>query len=110
MFDVKNESAIEHYAEGFLKKYRSQVEAFESESLVAKCGQSVTASDVFALGRQLEQFEAYREFVESNGTVAELGQIPTVALDVITAGFGTSILPLIASTQPIEEESGIIFA
>lgn len=109
MFDVKNESAIEHYAETYLKKYRPQVEAFESESLVAKCGQTVTASDVYALGRQLEQFEAYREFVESNGTVAELGQIPTVALDVITAGFGTSILPLIASTQPIEEESGVIY-
>lgn len=104
----QNESMVEHFAEGYLKKYSDQVNAFEKYSMLARSGQSISPSDIYALGKQLEQFEDYRSFVESNGTVGDLGQIPNIALDVITASYGSSILPLVASTQAIDEEQGII--
>lgn len=109
MFGNTNESVIEQSAEGYLKKYRPQVEAFESYSLLAKTGASVTASDIYALGKQLDQYESYANFCESNGTLAELGAIPSIALDVVSGSYGASILPLVASTQPIDEEQGIIY-
>jgi len=105
----QNESLVERDAELYYKKYRPQLEAFESNSLLARSGQSVNPSDIYAVGKQLEQYEDYQRFVESNGTLAELGQIPNMALDVITASYGASVLPLIASTQAIEEEAGIIY-
>ena len=69
MFGNTNESVIEQSAEGYMKKYRPQVEAFESYSLLAKTGASVTASDIYALGKQLDQYESYANFCESNGTL-----------------------------------------
>lgn len=104
-----NESMVEHYADAYVKKYSDQINAFEKYSMLARAGQSINPSDIYALGRQLEQFEDYRSFVESNGSVADLGQIPNIALDVITASYGSSILPLVASTQAIDEEQGIIY-
>ncbi len=70
---------------------------------------SLSAYDYSALGRQLEQFDNYRNFMSEEGTVSDLGRLPVVAMDVITATYGTSIIPLIASVQPIEEERGIIY-
>jgi hypothetical protein len=66
---LKNDSVVESQAEGYHKKYRDQVEAFEKYSLLARSGQRVTPSDIYALGCQLDQYEDYHRFVESNGTV-----------------------------------------
>lgn len=107
--DYLNESIVEQSADQYFDKYRDQIEAFEKHSVLAKAGGSITASDVYALGRQLEQFEEYKSFVEQTGSVADLGTLPNIALDVITAAHGNSIMPLVASTQPINEEQGIIY-
>lgn len=107
--DIMNESVVDKYADHYNDKYRTQVDAFSKYSMLAKCGESVTASDIYALGQQLEQYEQYQSFVESIDSIGSLGQIPSVALDVLTASFGSSIIPLVASTQAIQEESGIIY-
>ena len=57
--------------------------------------------DMYALGEQLQRFEDYKKFCEDNGIVNELGTLPQIALDVITASYATSIVPVVASVQPI---------
>ncbi len=106
-----NEELIELKAEKdasfFFKKYRSQMESLE-HSPVARV-KSLSAWDYASLGKQLQQFENYTQFMTEEGTVSDLGRLPVIALDVITASYGTSIIPLMASIQPIEEERGIIY-
>lgn len=102
-------SKIEANADRYLKKYRDQFEAYSKDSVLAKINASIGASEIYALGCQLEQFEDYRRYNESTGTVADLGTIPVIGLDVITASLGQSILPLISSTQDIDTEQGIIY-
>jgi hypothetical protein len=47
--------------------------------------------------------------MESEASLNDLGVLPKIALDVITASAANSALPLIASIQPIEEQKGIIY-
>jgi hypothetical protein len=51
----------------------------------------------------------YKSMCEDDGSLSSLGQLPNVAFDVITAVYGASILPIIASVQPIDEERGMIY-
>lgn len=99
---------IASLAEGYYEKYRSQMDLL-NKSVLAKVNRGITEFDVFALGKQLESFDAYRALCEENGNTNLLGQIPNVAYDVITAVHGASILPIIASVQPIDEERGTIY-
>lgn len=100
---------IKHQAEIFHDRYRKQMDVLESHSILAKVKGRIDAHDVWALGKQLEQFEMYKAMCEEQGNVNLLGQIPNVAFDVITAVHGASILPIIASVQPIEEERGTVY-
>lgn len=105
MSENMNESA--NLAEGVFKKFRKQVESFE-KGLVAKAV-GVQPHHIVQLGKQLEQWETYRGMCEANGSLNSLGDLPRVAMDVITATMGNSILPVIASTQAIEAQKGIIY-
>jgi hypothetical protein len=99
---------IENQAEAYLKKYKRQIEFLESESLISKV-RSVDIHDVYTLGKQLESFEAYKTVCEEDGSIAQLGKIPNIALDVITLTYGVSPVSAIASVQPIDEENGIVY-
>jgi hypothetical protein len=100
---------MENKADNFFKKYRSQVEMLESKSLLSKV-RSVTPMDIVALGSQLDMFDMYSQSVcEEAGNVNLLGKLPHVAHDVITASYGSSFLPAIATVQPIEEEVGSVY-
>lgn len=103
------ERSVERASDRYFKspKYRPFLEALE-KSPVARV-RSITAYDHFALGKQLEQFENYKQMCEDDGTLAQLGSIPKLAFDVITASYGTSPLSVMASTQPIEEEQGSVY-
>lgn len=98
------EQKANQYAEG---KYKAQVESLQKSPL-AKI-RSITPYDVYSLGSQLATFESYSKFCAESGTAAELGTLPRVALDVITAVYGAGILPVVGSVQPIEEEQGIVY-
>lgn len=99
---------IEQGAEVAAKRWPSLVNMFERDSVLAKT-RGVYAEDVYALGQMLHQWESYQNFCEANGSLADLGVLPKHALEIITADFGTSIVPHIASVQPIKERLGIIY-
>lgn len=94
-------------AESYYKKYRPYMEALEKAPL-AKV-RSIATYDYLVLGEQLEQFQNYHNFMHENGTAADLGTLPRIALDVITTGYGASVIPILASVQPIEEERGMVY-
>ena len=100
---------IKKVAEQYHERYRAQMDLLENKSVLAKVKGSIDYYDVFALGKQLEQFEFYKALCEEQGNVNLLGKLPDVAFDVITAVHGASIIPVVASVQPIEEERGTIY-
>ncbi len=102
------ETKIEKEAERLYDKWRKQMDVLE-KSVLCKHRGGLQAHDVFALGKQLEAYQAYQEMCEEDGNVNQLGQIPKVAYDVITATYGLSVLPIIASVQPIDEERGNVY-
>lgn len=99
---------INKIAEQYHQTYRDQMDALD-KSILCKVKGKIDSYDVYALGKQLEQFEFYKAMMEEQGNVNLLGKIPDVAFDVITAVHGASIIPIIASVQPIEEERGTIY-
>lgn len=104
-----NESSADTQASIYAEKYAEQIDIYESHSIKAKVNESLSPFEVVAIGQQLDQFTNYAKFVESQGNLGSLGAIPQVALDVITASVGASILPLLASIQPMQEEHGIVY-
>lgn len=107
MAEVKNKG-IEDKASKYFDKYRAHMSVFEHKSLLAKT-RKVGMYDIYALGKQLEAFDSYKAFCEDQGNVNLLGKLPSIAYDVITAVQGASILPVIASVQPIDEEQGVVY-
>jgi len=94
--------------EQYFDKYKDYMEFYESKSTVAKT-RGVTNEDLFALGTQLEQYDNFQAFSESNGGYGDLGVLPNIALDVITASTAQSPIPLFASIQPLQEQQGTIY-
>lgn len=109
-FAEVNESTADSVANMYMEKYPEQMGAYESGSIISRVNESVSAFEMVAMGRQLDQFNNYQRYVnESFSGLSNLGAIPRIALDVITASVANSILPLVASTQPMAEEHGIIY-
>lgn len=107
-----NENAIgariDNGASQYAEKYAPFMEALQNQSLLSQV-RTITSNDVYALGKQLENFEIYKELCEEDGSIGQLGKIPDVAFDVLTVAYGTSPLSAIASIQPIDEEQGTIY-
>lgn len=108
--DEINESYFEREADAALKKYPDYVNVFESHSQKSKAGVPLTTHDIAVFGRQLDIWEQYHHFCESNGTLGELGTMPNIALDVVAAVQTQNILPLISSSQTIDELQGTVYA
>lgn len=102
--DALNE---ERLAEGYFKKYKSHIQTFE-KSLVSKA-MDITEHHLIQLGKQLDQWGVYKGMCEANGSLNTLGELPKVALDVITATMSNSVLPVIASTQTIDSQKSIVW-
>lgn len=101
------ENKIKRQAEQYHERFRDQMDAL-GKSPLAKV-RTIDAYEAYALGKQLEQFDFYKQICEEQGNVNLLGKIPDIAYDVITAVHGASIIPVIASVQPIEEERGTVY-
>lgn len=104
-----NNDKVERRAELYLKKYASQMKILESSKNPIARVRSVSPYDIYALGHQLNMFEEYVQMCNEEGTIGQLGQIPNIALDVITANYASSPLSVIASVQPIDEEAGTVY-
>jgi hypothetical protein len=104
-----NEASVDTQANIYVDKYQDQIDVYESYSMKSKVNESISPYEIVALGQQLDQFQNYMQFCESQGNLGSLGAIPQIALDVITASVGSSIIPLLASVQPMAEEHGIVY-
>lgn len=76
---AKPRFSIEREANRLFETYRPQIDLLD-HSLLAKV-RPITSYDVYALGKQLESFDLYRELCEADGNSAQLGRIPDIALD-----------------------------
>lgn len=99
-----DEASVSMQAEVYSDKYKEQFDVYESFSIKSKVNESISSYEMAALGQQLDQYASYQAFQESQGNLGSLGAIPAIALDVITASVGASIIPLVASIQPMGEE------
>jgi hypothetical protein len=104
-----NESNVDQVASQYERRYGNLFEAYVGGCARTAIGESVSNFELAALGRQLDQFQQYRAFTEANASIGSLGKLPQVALDVITAAAADSIVPLLASVQPMAEEHGIAY-
>lgn len=104
-----NEQSVDLMAEGYHKKYKTLVEAYEKGAQKTRIGESLSSFEIAALGQQLDQFEDYRKFQESMSNLGALGAVPQVASEVIVAANANSIIPLLASVQPVKEEHTIVY-
>jgi hypothetical protein len=64
--------------------------------------------DLYALGRTLEQQTMLKPMTEEV-SFSQLGAAPTLAYDFITALFGKSVIPYVASEQVIDEVQGLVY-
>ena len=104
--DHLNEN-MEMGAEKYMKQYRPQMEAL-SHTALAKV-RSLQPYDYYAVGKMLESWDEFKDMVEADGSIADLGIIPKIAYDVITIAYGTSPIGIVASIQNIEEEQGVVY-
>jgi hypothetical protein len=102
---------LKEQAGRYYDKYTGQMKILEkSLFLRSRKDRTLNEFDVVALGKQLQQFEDHQRWVnEEQGNVNLLGKIPDIAFDVITAVFGASVIPVVASVQPIDEERGTVY-
>lgn len=113
MEDNMNEGKLnkileEKMVEDYFKNYKTQMSVFE-KSMVAKAVGGLSEHHYIQLGKQLDQWKFYESMHEANGSLNTLGELPKVALDVITATMSNSVLPVIASTQAIDQQKSIIW-
>lgn len=107
MQEKKITDKIEAKGERHWKTYREQLEQLESSPL-AKV-RPINSFDHYALGEQLEVFEEMVAFNEAAGSISDLGTLPNIGLDVISIGYGASPAAMVASIQPIDEETGTVW-
>jgi hypothetical protein len=103
-----HESRIAIQSERLYEVYREKIDeavpVFNSKHI-----RKFNKFDAYALGKCLENFETWRRMMPESVVMDNLGRVLPVALDLISAAYSTSIMSVIASTQPIDELVGVIF-
>ena len=105
IFEAWNPSA-EQKLEKYVQLFPEQYEKFAKSDRARIKG--LTENDLFALGRTFEQ-QIMTKQMHEEVSFAQLGATPTLAFDFITAMFGKSVIPYIASEQVIDEAQGLIY-
>jgi hypothetical protein len=103
-----HESRIAIQSERLYEVYREKIDeavpVFNSKHI-----RKFNKFDAYALGKCLENFETWRRMMPESIVMDNMGRVLPVALDLISAAYSTSIMSVIASTQPIDELVGVIF-
>ena len=94
-------------ADAYREKFKKEIEALENTPL-AKSG-LMEEYDIVVVGEQLELFQGMLEVCEAQGNTSQLGVLPKIALDLIVAQYGSSVLSLISTTQTLAEETGRVY-
>jgi len=106
---MNHKTAVMENLGTYEKKYKKYFDVYEKLSAKSKIGKRVDEWDLAVLGAQLSQFENWKSFKEANGSADDLGVLPKIALDVITAANASSVIPLFSSVQPINERKGLVW-
>ena len=105
IFEAWNPSA-EQKLQQYIKLFPEQYDKFaDSERAKIK---GLNENDLYTLGRTFEQ-QIMTKQMHEEVSFAQLGATPTLAFDFITAMFGKSVIPYIASEQVIDEVQGLIY-
>lgn len=105
VFKTWNPSAAER-VEAYVRLFPEQYEKFaESDRARIK---GLNENDLLALGRTFEQ-QAMLKPMHEEMSFSQLGASPTLAYDFITALFGKSVIPYVASEQVIDELQGLVY-
>jgi hypothetical protein len=100
----KIERKAEYLYENYRDKIDSVVNLFDRRNV-----RQFSRYDAYALGQMLENFQTWYDYIPESIAQDNLGKVLPVALDLISASYATSIMPTIASIQPIEDKVGVIF-
>jgi hypothetical protein len=92
-----------------IKRYRPTFESVAASPNFANAGRSFTKMDAYYLGKQLDMYQMYEDYVHETASATDLGMLPKVATDLIAATYAISVAPLLASMQTIPEQQGIIY-
>lgn len=93
--------------ESYDRRYAEQFEAL-AKSQSYKGGLDDNAR--FVLGSNLDAYKRYESDLVSGGSSASsLGKLPSIAVDLISATYGLTVAPQLASMQNIDECQGIIY-
>ena len=105
IFESWNPTA-EQKLEQYINLFSEQYEKLQ-DSPRAKI-KGLNEDDLLALGNTLQQ-QVMLKPMNEEVSFAQLGAMPTIALDFITAMFGKSVIPYIASEQTIDEIQGLVY-
>lgn len=105
IFEAWNPSA-EQKLQQYIKLFPEQFEKF-AESDRAKI-KGLNENDLYTLGKTFEQ-QLMCQSMNEEVSLGQLGPAPTLAFDFITAMFGKSVIPYIASEQVIDEIQGLVY-
>ena len=89
-------------------KWKSPLRNVEREFL-KKQGRSMTDFDRYALGKQLEAWDSYKKMLPEAMSQNYLGRVLPNMIDIISSVYVTSIMPAIATIQPMSELVGVVF-
>lgn len=99
---------IDKSASKYYDRYKRQMRMLQDYSPLARA-RRIESSDIYGLGQMLESWDTYVDIINEDGKISDLGPVPRVAHDVLTAFYGSSIIPLIGSVQPLDEEHGNVY-
>jgi hypothetical protein len=102
------ESRIKFQAERLYEQYRGKIDECVTEYNKRHVKQ-FSRFDAFALGRMLENYETWLQMIPEDVARDNLGRVLPIAMDIISAAYATSIMSVISSIQPIDDEVGIVF-
>lgn len=89
----------------YTELFAEQFEKFKESDRAAIKG--LTDRDIITLGEALERQTMLP--INEEQSFGQLGALPTLALDFITAMYGKSVIPYIASEQTIDEVQGLVY-
>jgi len=90
----------------YIELFPEQYEAFSKSERADIKG--LEENDLFILGNTMER-QVMSKQMHEEVSFAQLGATPTLAFDFITAMFGKSVIPYIASEQVIDEMQGLVY-
>lgn len=85
--------------------FKPQFEMFKDSNRAKIKG--LEERDFYILGETLAKQQMMQ--LQEGNSLANLGTLPTISLDVITAVFGNSVIPYFASEQVIDEVQGMVY-